>query len=112
MEIAQLPDISKVIPMGPADQPMVNDVIAVLKKHNALDRFGLTLLHQHFPVGADEVLVESTDVQSRAQLIETAKKGDVLGLPHTVTSWRLDTGQPLAICICRDYGTGHSHFNR
>ncbi|MDT0449491.1 hypothetical protein RM609_10460 [Streptomyces sp. DSM 40473] len=38
---------------------------AVLEKHGNLDRFGLCLLHDHFPVASDEVLVETHDADAR-----------------------------------------------
>jgi hypothetical protein len=48
--------INDVTPLNEADASMVEEVIGVLARHNARDRFGLMLLHQHFPVAEDEVL--------------------------------------------------------
>lgn len=112
MALAQLPDISEVVPLGEVDQPMVDEIVAVLKKHNALDRFGLVLLHQHFPVGDDEILVESTDVEGRLQTTQPVKKEEITNLPCTETSWRLDTRKPTMACVCIRYEDGHSHQSR
>ncbi|MDX3226361.1 hypothetical protein [Streptomyces sp. ME19-01-6] len=51
--------------LGPQDAEFIQDLIAVLQKHGNLDRFGLCLLHDHFPLEADEVLVETNDPRAR-----------------------------------------------
>lgn len=107
-----LPDISEVTPLSGNDQPLIDDIVAVLRKHDALNRFGLTLLHQHFPIGDDEMLVESTDVKGRVQTIQPVKKEETDRLPYTETSWRLDSGKPLTACICIQMGNDHSHQSR
>ncbi len=37
-------------PLTESDAPMVKELAEVLKKYDALDRFGLTLLHQHLMI--------------------------------------------------------------
>lgn len=108
-EQAALPDISEAVPLTEADGPMIQEVIQVLRKHGALSRFGLTLLHQHFPTTADEVLVEATDVHTRTQTIHPCRKVDVAGLPVKETAWRLDSGRAVMSCLCvmKD---GHMHL--
>jgi Chaperone of endosialidase len=96
----KLPDISEVEPLSEKDQPMIQDIIAVLRKHNALHRFGLTLLHQHFDTTDDEVMVEATDVEKREQTIAPMPKGAVVDLPVIETAWRLDTGKVMMSCMC------------
>ncbi|MBX7553582.1 hypothetical protein [Streptomyces sp. NPDC004232] len=51
--------------LGPQDAEFVRDLVAVLAKHGNLNRFGLCLLHDHFPIAADEVLVETNDSRAR-----------------------------------------------
>lgn len=96
----RLPDISEALRRTDADQPLMDDLIAVLRRHNALDRFGITLLHQHFDIADDEVLLETTDVRSREQLIRPVKKSSLEGIDYTETSWRLDSGSPMMACVC------------
>lgn len=106
-----LPHISEVAPAGPDDQAIFDDIIGVLKKHNALRRFGVTLLHQHFDIGDDEILVEDTDPDTRLQTIQPRKKAEIADLPAIITSWRLDSGRPMMGCLCiklRD----HTHLPR
>lgn len=113
MQIASpLPHISEAIPLSGEDKPLVDEIVRVLKKYKAERRFGLSLLHQHFDIGSDEVLVESTDEKGRIQTIKPEKKSSLAGLPVTETSWRLDTGKPMMACVCISYADGHQHQSR
>ncbi|MCG7204621.1 hypothetical protein [Streptomyces arenae] len=60
-----LPRFEEAEALGPQDAEFVRDLVAVLAKHGNLNRFGLCLLHDHFPIAADEVLVETNDPQAR-----------------------------------------------
>ncbi|MEU9125631.1 hypothetical protein AB0C96_38365 [Streptomyces sp. NPDC048506] len=62
---SSLPRFEEAEPLGPQDAAFVQDLVAVLEKHGNLERFGLCLLHDHFPLAADEVLVEEADVEAR-----------------------------------------------
>ncbi|MEU8684755.1 hypothetical protein [Streptomyces sp. NPDC048611] len=71
-----LPRFEDAEPLGPQDAEFARDIQAVLKKHGNLDRFGLVLLHDHFSVDSDEVLVETNDPQARTLHVEVEKKGE------------------------------------
>ncbi|MFI9249487.1 hypothetical protein [Streptomyces sp. NPDC053069] len=60
-----LPRFEEAEGLGPQDAEFVKDLVAVLAKHGNLNRFGLCLLHDHFPLAADEVLVETNDPEAR-----------------------------------------------
>lgn len=45
-----------------------------IEKHNCIDRFGVALLHKHFDLQEDEVLLETTDVDGREQWIRPIKE--------------------------------------
>ncbi|ALO95983.1 hypothetical protein SHL15_4900 [Streptomyces hygroscopicus subsp. limoneus] len=60
-----LPRFEEAEGLGPQDAEFVEDLVAVLAKHGNLDRFGLCLLHDHFPLRAGEVLVETNDPVAR-----------------------------------------------
>ncbi|WP_307806356.1 hypothetical protein [Streptomyces sp. FH025] len=51
----------------------MSDLVAVLERHGNLDRFGLCLLHDHFPVASDEILVETHDSDARTLHIQVEK---------------------------------------
>lgn len=107
-----LPDISEVTPFNENDKPVMDEIISVLKKHNALGRFGVTLLHQHFDINSDEILCESTDVLTRTQTIKPIKKTELAQNDYTETSWRLDNGTVMTACVCIKFGNDHSHQSR
>jgi hypothetical protein len=98
-------------PLSDEDNVIMQDLHKVLKKHNALKRFGITLLHEHFKVEDDEVLIEFTDIATRTQVIKPVSQNDPELIDAIETSWRLDTGFPVMGCKCKKYGTGdHSHY--
>ncbi|MFE7524754.1 hypothetical protein ACFU7Y_03445 [Kitasatospora sp. NPDC057542] len=81
-----LPKFEEAKGLGPQDGQFVRDLVDVLEKHGNLDRFGLCLLHEHFPVACDEVLVETHDLAARTLQIRV-DKADATG--HTKPSqWR------------------------
>ena len=112
-QLATLPDISVVSPLSEQDASCIADVVEVLRKHDCLTRFGLTLLHQHFPVADEEVLMETCDPENRTLTIQPAPKSELGSQQYIETSWRLDTGTPVMHCICRrDPDTGdHNHYH-
>ncbi|GGR55662.1 MULTISPECIES: hypothetical protein [Streptomyces] len=70
---APLPRFEEAEGLGPEDSEFVRDIVAVLAKHGNLDRFGLCLLHDHFPLAADEVLVETNDPRARTLHVQVEK---------------------------------------
>jgi hypothetical protein len=73
------PDITEVKPADAADMGVLAEIQDVLKRHNALGRFGVNLLHQHFDMAKDEIMVEYTDVEARTQTLRVEKRGQPLG---------------------------------
>lgn len=89
MEWATLDDIDDVEPIGTADADCLSELYAVLKRHGKHERFGLTLLHKHFPINDDEVMLEHTDTQGRRLELRPAKKDSAEVARSVQTSWRL-----------------------
>jgi hypothetical protein len=88
VETTRLPDIDDVRPYGPDDDACFDDLRAVLEKHGALNRFGITLLHQHFDLRDDEVIVENVDKENRILLSTPVQS---TGIGNSVeTSWRFE----------------------
>ena len=111
--LVPMPDISEVTPLGEADAPMMQELYEVLRRHQALSRFGVTLLHQHFEVSEDEILVEDTDISNRVQQITPMPQAALTETSYVQTSWRLDSGQPVMICVCRNSSANvHTHFHQ
>ncbi|MGW2487018.1 hypothetical protein ACWCV9_07320 [Streptomyces sp. NPDC001606] len=68
-----LPGFAEAEGLGPRDAEFVRDLVEVLAKHGNLNRFGLCLLHDHFPLAADEVLVETNDPKDRTLHVHVEK---------------------------------------
>jgi hypothetical protein len=105
-----LPHISQAVPLSDADASLVQELTDVLKKYNALDRFGLTLLHKHFAFADDEVLLETTDVETRTQTMRPIPKSEATAADIIETAWHLRGGKPLVACVCSGSGSDHIHF--
>src|SRR5688500_17207286 len=100
MSNPRLPNIDEVEPYSDKDKSCFEDLQAVLKKHHALSRFGITLLHEHFDVSDDELLVESCDIKNRTLVIQPVKKSALEGEEITETNWQLDEN-PKVLMGCR-----------
>lgn len=108
-DIAQwnhLHDINDVHPLDDDDRACLDAVRDVLERHNRLDRFGVNLLHKHFEMASDEVLVENVDEEKRV-LVTRPFKVSVLGeemasAVETQWHWQRDENGILAqICVSR-----------
>lgn len=60
-----LEHIHDVKPLGPQDRACLEAIREVLAQFECLDRFGLTLLHKHFEMASNEILVEEVDEKNR-----------------------------------------------
>lgn len=99
---AALADIHEVSPLSEADSPCLNEVRAVLERHGMRDRFGVTLLHAHFPLGEGETLMESVDRQTRTLTLRPMTDEEVVGTQTINTSWRfMKDGGLEALSKCR-----------
>ena len=112
MQVPDLPHITEVDVYDEVrDRGLFDELKAVLEKHKAASRFGVTLLHQHFSLASNEVLCESTDSIARIQEVRPIPKASLADEPHIVTSWRLDLQEPLMACVCKPIN-GHGHYHQ
>jgi hypothetical protein len=96
-----VPTMDRSVCKIPTDENLFRDLASVLKRHGALDRFGITLLHKHFEIGPDEVLLETTDEAGRQQFFRVVRRADVAGLGAVETAWKLGpNGEALWGCVC------------
>ncbi len=103
-------DINNVTPYGPDDEACFREVRDVLMKHGALERFGLQLLHKHFELNNDEVMVEFTDIEKRELITKPVKKSEASNYDPIITSWKLADGDIIAEthCTCGRTHQGHN----
>ncbi len=110
-----LKDINEVEPLTDEDHATLQMVREVLRKRNAIDKFGVTLLHDHFEIGDDEILVETTDIETRVQTIkpyrnEELKEANLGEEAYVQTNWRFDSNDPknlVCLGVCFPLGGGH-----
>jgi hypothetical protein len=67
-----------------------------------MKRFGVALLHSHFPLGTDEVMLELSDEESRTLTIKPVKQSDA-GDNNVGTIWMLRDGNFETVAWCRTY---------
>lgn len=104
-----LPDISEVSDISEEDKKCMKEVKEVLEKHGKSSKFGLTLLHKHFPIGDDEILVEVCDEENRTLKTKPQKESEVDTENVIETNWRLDKEEAIVKCneVCVMRGTDH-----
>jgi hypothetical protein len=97
-----LPSIDEMPPLSESDQVVVDEIRQVLIKHGALNRFGINLLHSHFELRGDEVLVEHVDRTARTLTTRPLPVGELRRRSLVPTAFRLDETDevPLAVQYC------------
>lgn len=93
-----LPDLADVRQVGVEDVAVFVELREVLQRHDALSRFGVVLLHQHFPLSAHERLVEFVDTERRTLTIRPVSVDDRHAANAIQTQWRLDDASELLAC--------------
>jgi hypothetical protein len=108
------PDAADVKPWSVDDVPLFAELRAVLKRHGALSRFGITLLREPFDVCGNESLIEVCDRESRTLTTRPRSEDDVSGATLIETNWRLDSPVAVRECEKKCVGTtaGHKEIHR
>lgn len=108
MQWSKLADLHDVSPLGGDDMECMRAVRAVLKQFNKLDRFALHLIHKHFEIADDEVLVEYSNAENREQIMRAEKRDSADARDAVPTTWILkDEMQAMATCVCATRSDGH-----
>lgn len=81
-----------------SDKVCFEEIIKVLKKYNLIDKFGIGLLHDHFPIKEDEILLECTYPHAKTIQTETIKRDNVRDIKHVETAWYFDKETNKIIC--------------
>jgi len=95
-----LPSFDHAMPLNERDQPFIAELHSLLERHGNLDRFGICLLHDHFPVGENEILLESNNHHERTLALEVVQRDE---LPEVkFTSWRIGGPRAEALTACAE----------
>jgi len=106
----RLQDINAVRPIDESDAECLEEIRSVLQKHNCLSRFGISLLHSHFDLEEDEILLDTTDVLKREHWVRPVKKSYMrdVGLEPQTTVLRFDEEGYSQQCGCARDKHGHT----
>lgn len=98
MQWMPLKDIDEVAPLNDNDTECLKEIRDVLLRHNKIDRFGVALIHKHFDMQDDEVLMEYCDPENRCLTIQPMKTGEEVRSIQTLWKLNADGNKPLAAC--------------
>jgi hypothetical protein len=98
-----LPDLLDLDPLGDADRACLAELREVLARHERLNRFGIALLHSHFALAEDELLMETCDPSSRTLTIRPEREASQTADGRIIaTQWEFGAGDDvLATLVCR-----------
>lgn len=95
-----LTHIQDVQPLDAVDEACLAEIEVVLAKYNRTARFGVAVLHKHFDVAPDEVLIERTYAATRQLVTQPVRASEVTGDLIT-TIWRFDNSVRYACSYCK-----------
>ena len=112
MQWAATKDLEDCEPLSQEDFECMKELREILCKYGKLDRFALHLIHKHFDLSDDEILVEYSDSSTREQVFKVEKL-DADIVEHSVpTTWTLERIEPMARCVCaKRMGKGHLGYH-
>jgi hypothetical protein len=110
MQWKPVPDISKAQAFTDADADLFEELREVLAKFGALDRFGISLIHDHFEIANDEFLMEFTDIENRTLTIKPVRLSELGELTYTITNWKMTMGDEIATTACGCAKNYNEHF--
>lgn len=111
MQWAKVEDLHNVAPLCDKDIECMKEVREVLRRHDKLDRFALHLIHKHFDLADDEILMEYSDPSIREQYFRPEKVENEISVQAIPTTWTLREIEPLAACKCA-YRMSQGHLGR
>ena len=110
-----LPEIDEVAPLDDKDAEVLSELREVLIRHGKTERFGVCLLHKHFDLRDDEVLMETTDERTRVSTLSVEPRG-ARTTPAIETMWRFSSRPDIVAgqkCLQQcDYAGGHKRVHR
>ncbi len=112
MQWSRLQFVADVKPIDDSDAPVLEAIRSILEQHNCLDRFGITLLHNHFDIDDDEIMMEFTDLEKREHRVSPMKRADLEqeGIDILTTVVGFDKNGYFQGCGCNPKASGHHHL--
>jgi hypothetical protein len=97
--INRLPGIENAGRRLDSEAGLFGEVGQLLKRHGVEQKYGLALLHKHFDLAGDEVLMEYTDIENRTLITRPAPLSEVSAGNAVETVWSLDSGTMTTVCV-------------
>lgn len=110
---SEIKDIDYIEPISERDTDCLLEIREVLRKYKKMERFGVALLHQHFDLAEDEIMLETSDHETRTLTSAPVKQLEA-GNTNIGTIWMLRDGDITTMTWCRQYckrGIFGNHFN-
>jgi hypothetical protein len=110
LQWSSLEYIDNVRPLDDSDATCLEEIRLVLAKYGNLNRLGIALLHSHFQLADDEMMLETTDVKQREHWVRPVKKSylEKAGLEAQTTILRFDDSGYSQWCGCARDSQGHT----
>jgi len=94
--------IMRSLQLSKKEYQMMQEVFQVMSKYNTKRKFGIQLIHSHFPIANNEVLYETHEVKNRT-LTQIPIRVDDIDNNALATSWEMTKGKEVAVsCFCCD----------
>lgn len=95
-----LPNFMETHELTDHDEKCLEELQSVIEKYNLTGKFGVSLLHKHFEIEKDEVLLEKNDPVTRELTSRPIKVASNMEESYAVTQWRFDNGNRYGCSYC------------
>ncbi len=95
-----LSEIIDVANLNQSDEKCLAELQAVIEKHGLEQKFGVSLLHKHFDIGNDEMLVETNSPSKQTLTLKPMAAAEVEADKLITTIWRFDGGVRYGCAYC------------
>src|ERR1700709_106299 len=99
--VNSLVDIHDAELRDPGEAACFAELQGVLRKFGLEKKYGVTLLHKHFDLAADEILVEHTDIENRTLVSRPEKVASIPDQNLIEVTWSLDSDEVMGVCSGR-----------
>ncbi|NES80688.1 MAG: hypothetical protein F6K10_04395 [Moorea sp. SIO2B7] len=103
LQFNTLPDINNIDSISTEDKACLEELKSVLIKHNLVSKFGIALLHNHFHLEDDEVLLEYCDKEKRQLISKPVKTYNLASQDVIETLWRFNENDIIGGAWCKKY---------
>ena len=94
-----------------SEASLFGEIRELLKRYGVEKKYGLALLHKHFDLADDEVLMEYADVENRTLITRPAPRSAASAGNAVETVWSLESGNATTACalFCYYYPSTGKH---